>query len=296
MDPIRRGDRGPAVEDIQRRLRTLGYDLGRAGIDGIYAGATARAVKAFQLDLGLSESGLVGEHTWSALVDATFTLGDRMLYLRMPHFHGRDVRVLQEALNVLGFACGATDGIFGVFTERAVRELQRNAGLPVDGIVGLETVSCVTSLRHVWEGKEPLAHSAAHLALARAADVLARTTLAVSGLDEPGERVAERVINLAKATSESSLVTLLPADESAPAGTALVLRICAVGTECATAGRPVVSSAADSLAARLLTAVAAAAGGCPEVIVELDEDAAGDERGEQRAAVALIDAVCVVFQ
>lgn len=296
MDPIRPGDRGPAVEDIQRRLRVLGYDLGRAGIDGIFAGATADAVRSFQRDLGLGEDGFVADATWSALVDATFTLGDRMLYLRIPHFHGRDVRVLQEALNVLGFACGATDGIFGVFTERAVREFQRNAGLPVDGIVGAETVRCVISLRHVWEGKAPLAHSAAHLALARAADVLARTPLVVRGLDDAGRRVADRLINLASATSDSARVSTVADGDETPADTVLVLGICCGGTECASMGRPVVSSDPESLVPRLLTAIAASTGERPEVVVELVDGVAGDEREEQRAAVAVLDAVCVAFQ
>jgi hypothetical protein len=295
MDPVRPGDRGPAVEDIQRRLRTLGYDLGRAGIDGIYAGATAEAVAAFQRARGLDEDGYVADETWSALVDETFTLGDRMLYLRVPHFHGRDVRVLQEALNVLGFACGATDGIFGAFTERAVRELQRNAGVPVDGIVGAETVRAVASLRHVWEGKEPLSHSAAHLSFARAADVLARTRLVVDGLDDAGMRVAARVINLAMATSDASRISWPPAGEVMETDTALVLRICAGGTACATPWRPVVSSAGEVLASRLMTAMAAVPDSCPDVVIELAEEVAGDEREEQRAAIAVLDAVCVVF-
>ncbi len=174
MRSVRPGDRGPAVEDIQRRLRALGYDLGRAGIDGIFLGATADAVKSFQRELGLTEDGFVGDETWSALVDATFTLGDRMLYLRVPHFHGNDARLLQQALNTLGFACGAVDGIFGGFTERAVREFQRNAALPADGIVGPETVRALMALRHVWEGKEPKAHSEARLGQARAAEVLSQ--------------------------------------------------------------------------------------------------------------------------
>lgn len=295
MKPIRPGDRGPAVEDIQRRLRALGYDLGRGGIDGYFAGATASAVEAFQRGAGLHEDGTVGEHTWSALVDATFTLGDRMLYLRLPHFHGRDVAVLQEALNILGFACGIGDGIFGAFTERAVREFQRNAGLPADGIVGLETVKALRALKHVWEGKEPHAHSEARLAPARAAAVLSKAPFAIGGLDAVGARISGRVVNLAMATSEESKVILVAQDDDRPANVRLVLRICGSGTAPASPGRPVVHAAsADGLLSRLVTAVAAS-GDCPEVVVEMGEDFAGGEREEQRAAIALLDAVCLVF-
>lgn len=296
MRPVRPGDTGPAVEDIQKRLRTLGYDLGRAGIDGIFAGATAAAVESFQRTSGLSEDGLVGEQTWSALVDATFTLGDRMLYLRLPHFHGRDVAALQEALNVLGFACGYTDGIFGAFTERAVRDFQRNAGLPADGIVGVETVRAITALKHAWEGKKPEAHSAARLETARAAAVLARVPFAVGGLDAPGARIAGRVVNLAMATSEKSRVRLVEPGESAPADVLLLVRICGNGTAPASPGRPVVHvESADGLVSRLVTALSAAKAGCPEVLVELDESLVGGEREEQRAAIMLLDAVCLAF-
>ena len=88
MKPITAGDRGPAVEDIQRRLALLGYGLGPAGIDGVLLGDTITAITQFQAERGLPPDDAVGDKTWAALVDATFTLGDRMLYLRAPHFHG----------------------------------------------------------------------------------------------------------------------------------------------------------------------------------------------------------------
>ena len=87
MRPIREGDRGAAVEDVQRRLITLGADLGPTGVDGVFFGATLAAVRAFQHVRGLDEDGEVGDHTWAALVDATFSLGDRLLYLRHPYLH-----------------------------------------------------------------------------------------------------------------------------------------------------------------------------------------------------------------
>ena len=146
MKPILPGGRGPAVEDVQKRLMTLGYDLGSTGVDAVFLGKTREAVVAFQNARGLSEDGVVGDETWSALVDSTFTLGDRMLYLRQPHFHGNDVRTLQGALNTLGFSCGEVDAIFGAYSEHAVREFQRNSGQPDDGIVGPGTVRVAASV------------------------------------------------------------------------------------------------------------------------------------------------------
>ncbi len=294
MKPIQPGDHGPAVVDIQRRLKALGYDLGRAGIDGLFLGATADAVTLFQEEQGIDERGSVGKETWSALVDATFTLGDRMLYLRVPHLHGRDVRVLQQALNVLGFACGVADGIFGAFTERAVREFQRNGGLPADGIVGPETVRAVRALRHVWEGKDPSSHSEARIAPARALQVLAQRVFAVGGADPAGERVAARIVNLAQATCESSRTMLLADGDTPPEDAAIVLSVSTGGTVSAQTGRPVVMMDAGPLVPKLTAAVSTFDPETPEVTVEV-VGGVPDERSEQSVAVALLDALCAVF-
>lgn len=49
---VKRGDSGPAVEDVQRKLCTLGY-LKDSQIDSFYAEKTAAAVKKFSEDAGL---------------------------------------------------------------------------------------------------------------------------------------------------------------------------------------------------------------------------------------------------
>jgi peptidoglycan hydrolase-like protein with peptidoglycan-binding domain len=295
MRPVRPGTRGPAVEDIQRRLLSLGYDLGPTGVDGVFLGLTAEAVRAFQNEYGLSEDSVVGNETWSALVDASFTFGDRMLYLRLPHFHGRDVLVLQQALNALGFACGATDGIFGAFTERAVREFQRNAGLPHDGIVGLGTSSTILNLRHVWEGKGGRPHSQAHVAPARAAEVLARVPILVTGDDESGRLIAKRVVNLALATTEQARLHVLADGESVPRD-GVLFRLCGTGSEAAIPGRPHVRmNEPELVAARLLTAIATVGKGCREVVLELGGTGPVDEIEQQRAAVRVLDEICSAF-
>ncbi len=296
MKPVRIGDRGAAVEDIQRRLRMLGYDLGPTGIDGVFLDRTSEAVRAFQAQRGLPEDGLVGDETWPALVDATFILGDRMLYLRIPYFHGHDVGTLQEALNALGFACGRADSIFGAYTESAVRQFQRNVGLPPDGIAGHDTVGALQALRHIWEGKDPTSHSAARMAPARACEGLSRVELAVGGLDEEGRLVAERFANLALAGNPDARVRVVSAGEAVASDVTTTLWICGHGTASAVTGRPVVRvEAPDTLASRLLTAVASAKSDCPELVFELGEPGARDELDQQRAAVRLLDAVCSVF-
>lgn len=130
MEPVKKGQRGSAVEDVQRRLLLLGYDLGSTGVDGAYLDYTIKAIEQFQSKNNITANGIVDDKTWRLLVNATFSMGDRNLFLRFPYFHGKDVLMLQQAITVLGFTCGACDGIFGAFTESAIREFQANAGDP----------------------------------------------------------------------------------------------------------------------------------------------------------------------
>lgn len=295
MLPVRQGDRGPAVEDIQRRLLMLGYDLGPTGVDGVFLGRTAEAVAVFQEAGGLAEDGVVGERTWSALVDATFTLGDRMLYLRHPYFHGRDVQNLQGALNVLGFACGRPDGIFGPYTERAVREFQANCGQAPDGIVGPETVAAVRGLRHVWEGKDPTAPAALPVGEARRAEVLRGNEVAVVAAG-PLAEVAERLANLARAAEECSDLRVSGGGVSGAERLVLLLR--APGDAAGHDARPVVTAegtSPEALAARMLTALSSSGRGRAEVLVEVPPEVVEGEREAQRFAVALLDAVCAAL-
>ena len=85
-------------------------------------------------------------HTWAALIEADFRLGDRMLYLRSPMTRGDDITDLQQRLGSLGFDAGYVDGIFGPDTESAVRNFQANQGLTPDGVVGPDTVMALGRL------------------------------------------------------------------------------------------------------------------------------------------------------
>ncbi|POX53389.1 peptidoglycan-binding protein [Streptomyces sp. Ru72] len=52
---------------------------------------------------------------------------------------GPDVAEAQCLLRRAGFSPGGIDGVYGPLTERAVKDLQKRAGLPPDGIVGPHT-------------------------------------------------------------------------------------------------------------------------------------------------------------
>lgn len=52
---------------------------------------------------------------------------------------GAEVKRLQELLNSLGYNAGTPDGIFGAQTQAAVTQMQKDAGITADGIVGANT-------------------------------------------------------------------------------------------------------------------------------------------------------------
>lgn len=74
---LKRGMRGEDVRRLQARLMELGYSLPKYGADGEYGKETVEAVKAFQLDRGLTADGIAGEATLAALnagQDNTYTV------------------------------------------------------------------------------------------------------------------------------------------------------------------------------------------------------------------------------
>jgi N-acetylmuramoyl-L-alanine amidase len=112
----------------------------------VFAASTERAVAEFQGARGLHVHGRCDEPTWTALVEASYQLGDRTLVLSAPNMRGDDVGALQSVLARLGFDCGRVDGILGPTTTRALEDFQRNCGLTPDGICGPETVRALDVL------------------------------------------------------------------------------------------------------------------------------------------------------
>lgn len=293
MDPIRKNDSGAAVLDVQHRLAKAGF-LAEDAITGTFDDKTAVAVRQLCAQYGLDAREEVDEVVWNKLVDESFELGDRNLYLRVPFFHGRDVRILQEALSALGFSCGEKDGIFGAHTEDAVRRFQLNMGLPSDGIVGAFTFRALINLQHSWKGKDSFS-AMPHLGFARAAEVLELSFICLYGMGEFTRSVAARMSNLALATSPSSKVTsadslLVPPEESM-----LFVQIL-VGDEKPVSTIPVVEyEDEESLAVRLSQALQATAHHERRVALRLPDEGwedAGEARSAQHYAIVLLDALC----
>jgi peptidoglycan hydrolase-like protein with peptidoglycan-binding domain len=117
---VERGDTGLNVRAAQALLRDHGY---RDTFDGTFGPSTVSAVRAFQQDQGLRQTGRVGTATWPRLVHAV-QLGDE----------GQTVRVIERKLAKLYDL--AVDGKFGPKTEAVVKRFQKDSDLHVDGVVG----------------------------------------------------------------------------------------------------------------------------------------------------------------
>jgi len=65
---LRFGSRGSYVQELQRMLIDLGYELGKIGADGKFGLRTYLAVKKYQKANGLKADGIVGEKTRESLL------------------------------------------------------------------------------------------------------------------------------------------------------------------------------------------------------------------------------------
>lgn len=297
MDSIKQGMQGPTVEDVQTRLASLGYAIDEHELEGSdYGASTAKAVSDFRVVSGLATGDEVDSVCWSALVDASYKLGDRTLYLRLPNFHGADVRALQQALNVLGFACGIDDGYFGPHTEAALQQFQENVGLFADGMAFQDTFNYIKRLHHVWKDKPSVVNidSEARAGFARAASVLEHVNVAVGGEDAIARNIASRIWNIASATTENSGVVLYDSEEPQDMDVIFVL-----------ASEPLPESAAPvatitlaectNLSQRIRTAIAASTQKPARVRFELTgltRYGTFTSSDAQTLAIRLLDGVC----
>ena len=162
---IEYGDRGNTVLQAQRLLIARGYMAGSA--DGIYGRQMEQAVKRFQKEQGLPESGVVDRRTLQVLIRSRNTSKEGK-----PHSssyqpmnkeplkkgdRGDGVKHVQELLMKTGYLSGQADGLYGEYTEYAVQIFQDHAGLPVTGRVDDATLKALEEkgrYEKVENGKE----------------------------------------------------------------------------------------------------------------------------------------------
>ena len=199
------GDTGPVVAEIRQKLVLLGLLPLQDDLADPHAArfdeAVDTAVRSFQQQRGILVDGVVGPQTYRSLDEARWRLGDRILSYAASHqLAGDDVAQLQQRLLNMGFACGRVDGIFGQETAAALKEFQRNVGLPVDGTCGPATFKALDRLSRTVVGGTPHA--------LRDEEAIASSGSALSGkviVIDPGHGGADRGVR-ANGLEEATIV------------------------------------------------------------------------------------------
>jgi peptidoglycan hydrolase-like protein with peptidoglycan-binding domain len=138
---LRKGATDPAVRDLQAALKALGFNPGP--IDGVFATTTEAAVKAFQQARGIAVDGIVGKVTWINIDEA-----DQSEPVLKVGSSGLPVRRAQKRMSLVGFDVGGVDGRYGARTAAAVKKLQQQSGINVDGVVGTQTWPVIDALEN----------------------------------------------------------------------------------------------------------------------------------------------------
>ena len=134
------GDRGDAVRAMQTRLNELGYNCG--SVDGIFGSRTRRAVRYFQDAIGFTQNGVASPAVQERLFAANAP--EYVAYVSLSKGDsGIRVEKLQSRLRELGYLAEPVDGDFGSRTQEAVKLFQKQAGLKVDGIAGVQTLKAL---------------------------------------------------------------------------------------------------------------------------------------------------------
>lgn len=156
MTRYRIDDEKAPVREIQRFLLELAYanpEIPKVTMDGIYGDLTRDAVKAFQKNEELPETGIVDYPTWQRLYARRQEARNiRTAETAFPHTSEFDLRLGDTGSAVIALQAilgefariypavirPAVTGQFGLATADAVRALQRNYGRYADGIVTAE--------------------------------------------------------------------------------------------------------------------------------------------------------------
>lgn len=132
-DPYRtlsRGDRGLRVQEMQQRLRDLGYLADDA--DAIYGPRTQKAVALFQAENGLRETGTADSSMLKKLFADSANVCSSYIDLQYGD-SGYRVRELNERLKALYYLEGKVGSTYNSATRAAVIRFQQETGLKQTG-------------------------------------------------------------------------------------------------------------------------------------------------------------------
>ncbi|KST64052.1 peptidoglycan-binding domain-containing protein [Mastigocoleus testarum] len=138
---LREGSRGESVRELQELLRKNGQEI---SVDGIFGAGTKYVVGVFQCIMFLPRNGEVDNNTWCAL----FRKAPADMEVLRKGDKSELVRKVQQRLYDDDRYRSTIDGDFGPVTETAVKGLQKDKGLVVDGIIGEKTWNELSNLQY----------------------------------------------------------------------------------------------------------------------------------------------------
>ncbi len=142
---LKYGSIGADVKSLQNALIAAGVSV-RGGADGVYGPATEAAVKQYQGQAGIGESGQVDEATANRLSSGATASGGSSLSGLKAGALGNTVKTLQQALIDAGVTVrGGADGIFGPATANAVKQFQTSQGIEATGTVDSATADALAN-------------------------------------------------------------------------------------------------------------------------------------------------------
>ncbi|MFD1639767.1 peptidoglycan-binding protein, partial [Evansella tamaricis] len=137
-DEFEFGDRHPLIIELKHKLNRIGF--GYITVTDYYGDFTTRRVREFQQHYGLEVTGKVDTIT-QAKIDEVFNSP-----LQVGKRHD-DLLLVKEKLNANGYGGITITDYFGSFTERRVKEFQRDNGLPESGIIDEKTLELINALQ-----------------------------------------------------------------------------------------------------------------------------------------------------
>ena len=164
---LEQGSTGQSVRNLQYYINYLSQyypTIPTLAIDGIFGPATQAAVIDVQNTFGLTPDGIVGPYTWQKIYNAylgiartvpiEYVAGRGVPFQGVPlrlGSEGEEVVLLQRYLNRISQSITelpevSPTGYFGNITDRVVRSFQELYGLPVTGVVNIETWDAIVSV------------------------------------------------------------------------------------------------------------------------------------------------------
>ncbi|MEN2466411.1 peptidoglycan-binding protein [Ornithinibacillus sp. JPR2-1] len=132
--PFRKGVRSEKTIQLKEKLNRLGF--GYITVTTLYGSFTEKQVRKFQQHYGLRVTGIVDNKTnkkIDELINSPLQKGK----------HHKDVIPVKQKLNALGYDGIAVTDLFGSWTEKRLKQFQKDYGLPVSGIADKETVKAL---------------------------------------------------------------------------------------------------------------------------------------------------------